>query len=126
MTAHWFLILLLLIHPMRGVVMPSPEPSRFGLPQPASCLMAGDCCPLCSHLDTCPCAVNDPGHDRDPAPVVPPTKGDTPRPVGVGAGPVWIEALSPVTPLRDAAPRAPPSGSARVNDFLSLVCVWTT
>ncbi|MCC5824242.1 MAG: hypothetical protein LAT64_11200 [Phycisphaerales bacterium] len=126
MTAHWFLILLLLIHPLRGVVMLSPEPSRFVSQQTASCPLAGDCCPLCSAFDACPCTINDPGPDRDPAPAVPPTKSDLPRPVGVSAGPVWREALTPVTLLRDAAPRAPPSHAAPVGDFLSVVCVWTT
>lgn len=125
MTAHWFLAMLLLINPLRGVVAPSLEPAGTGVSQAPSCALVGDCCPLCTP-DTCPCAGDDPAQDRDPAPATPPTKGDAPRVTGSGTGPVWFDALEPLASLRDASPRAPPSHPAPVNAFLSLVCVWTT
>lgn len=124
MAARWFLVLLLLLHPVRGVLAAGPQARTLPAAPVETCSSDG-CCPLCAELDACPCAT-DPGQDRDPAPVAPPTTGEGPRVIVTGGWAVWAFTLPAALPVRIAGARAPPAVFTTVNEFLSVVCVWTT
>lgn len=122
MAARWMLVLLLLVHPVRGVLA---MPARPAVAPVSQCGGPGmGCCPLCDALDACPCAT-DPGPGELPEPVTPPTAPDGPRMVaGSQATPFVMDRATAVI-LKVCGPRAPPSQRASVNAFLSVVCVWT-
>lgn len=127
MSTRLFLVLLLLLHPIRGVLAAGPESRAIAPVQGAgdSCSSDG-CCPLCIEIDACPCA-SDPTQDRDPAPVVPPTTNDAPRLIAAGGAWSVRSDGAPRAPSPGiAGARAPPAVAMSVNDFLSIVCVWTT
>ncbi len=122
MAARFLLILLLIMHPARGLLAAGPD--RAPTPPTPTCAADG-CCPLCAALPACPCDAA-PAPDDDPAPAVPPTLNDLPRLVAAGPSPVWLDAAPAPVRLAVAGPRAPPASPARPNEFLSIVCVWTT
>lgn len=122
MAARFLLVLLLLLHPARGVLAAGPD--RSPAPPTPTCAADG-CCPLCEALPACPCDAS-PAPENDPAPAVPPTLHDLPRLVAAGPCPVWLDAAPAPVRLAVPGPRAPPAGPARPNEFLSIVCVWTT
>lgn len=122
MAARWMLVLLLLLHPVRGVLA---MPSR-AVETPVS-FCGGDgtaCCPLCAGLDQCPCLA-DRGPGELPEPVTPPTTNDGPRVIAATDGPVFVFERSASVLLRVRGARAPPVVWGSVNGFLSVVCVWT-
>jgi hypothetical protein len=121
MGARVLLVLLLLLHPVRGLVAGVPQ----ALPTTPACERSGDCCPLCSVLDTCPCVQDDPEPEPAPEPLTRPASPEMAR-VLPGSFELIDVTPSDAAPAGLAAARAP-SGMARtVGDFLSLVCVWTT
>jgi hypothetical protein len=123
MAARWMLVLLLLVHPVRGVLA---MPARPAVPPVSQCGGPGmGCCPLCDALDACPCAT-DPGPGELPEPVTPPTAPDGPRMVAALDGSVAVDAdRATSVSLKIHGARAPPAQRASVNAFLSVVCVWT-
>jgi hypothetical protein len=121
MAARWMLVLLLLLHPVRGVLA---MPARAVEMPVSACGGDGTCCPLCAGLDTCPC-VADRGPGELPEPVTPPTTGEGPRVIAAGGGPVFVVERAASVVLTVCAARAPPAVWGSVNEFLSVVCVWT-
>ena len=126
MLARWFLALLLLIHPVQGVLAAGPE-ARPVTPATVAADPCGadGCCPICTELDTCLC-IAAPGQDRDPAPVAPPTTNDAPRVITSGGWAIWSGTARAAPTTGIAGARAPPAVAPTVNAFLSIVCVWTT
>lgn len=122
MAARWMLVLLLLLHPVRGVLA---VPDRAAAAPVSQCGgTGGACCPLCETLDTCPC-MTDPGPGELPEPVTPPTAPDGPRAVAAPDTTVFVaDRVTPVA-LKVNGSRAPPGVPGPVNEFLSVVCVWT-
>lgn len=123
MLARWFLLMLLLLHPVRGVLAVS-APSGRVVDSCATVEAGVVCCPLCVALDECPCA-SEPERGEDPAPAVPPVVGDGPRVVPGGIDVVWNDERPTMVPLSVRSARGPPASAASVNAFLSVVCVWT-
>jgi hypothetical protein len=122
MLARWFLLTLLLLHPVRGVLAVSTPAGRAT----DACERvdgASVCCPMCVAFDECPCA-GEPGRDEDPAPATPPVAGDGLRLIPGGIEPVWNDERPATAPLSVRPSRGPPAASS-VNAFLSVVCVWT-
>jgi hypothetical protein len=123
MAARWMLVLLLLMHPVRGVLAMPPRQVATPVSQCGGPGMG--CCPLCAALDECPCAT-DPGPGELPEPATPPTAPDGPRMVAAaGAGAIVFVERPAFVCLKIHGARAPPAGRASVNAFLSVVCVWT-
>lgn len=120
MLARWFLLTLLLLHPVRGVLAVSTP----AWPPTGSCVDTGVCCPLCVALDECPCA-GEPQRGEDPAPATPPVSGDGPRMIPGDIDSVWNDERPATAMLSVRSARGPPAAAASVNAFLSVVCVWT-
>lgn len=122
MLARWFLALLLLLHPARGVLAAGQSPPS---PAPASCAATDSCCPLCEALPACPCDLT-PQPDPDTPPAVPPVVHELPRVMPAGAPPVWREPDPVPVLLSVSGARAPPAPALTAPAFLSILCVWTT
>lgn len=115
--------MLLVLHPVRGVMAVSTQSGRTADPC-ATADAEAVCCPLCVALDECPCVAK-PERGEDPAPATPPVTGDGPRVIPGGIEPVWNDER-PVTAMPSVrSARGPPAAAASVNAFLSVVCVWT-
>ncbi len=121
MVARWMLVLLLLLHPVRGVLAVSDRAAAAPVSQ---CGGSAGCCPLCEALDTCPC-VTDPGPGGLPEPVTAPTAPDGPRAIAAPDAPVFVADRVARVALKVNGSRAPPGAPGPVNEFLSVVCVWT-
>jgi hypothetical protein len=120
MPARLFLMLILLLHPVRGAVA-----ACMGGPEPRSDACGAMCCPLCAAAETCPCDAGPQQPAPDPEPIAPIHPSEMARIVPAP------ECIVLVGVVPGVSPRGPPASSLRsidstVGRFLSRVCVWTT
>lgn len=122
MLARWLLVVLLLIHPVRGLVAVCAGEVNT----PSIACDPAACCPLCEIAGDCPCAGEDQRPQDPVAPVQAGPTAEAPRLVSEPEPRVWSDAMVWLRlPVVNAQPKARAVAGC-VNQFLSTVCVWTT